>query len=105
MNRRIVILNLVFFSFCVLTTIIIVVIAFKTELRTIPTPEHLTGCWSLLGNLLSIIAVPGIIFELWLFGMVLFKVIMHSKEHGRLSRHNLVRLLLVDSMSWFAMYV
>lgn len=105
MSRKMVIFNLVFFILCILSTAVIIAIAFKTGLKAIPTPEYLTGCWSLLGGLISLMAVPGLIFELWLFGMVVFKVVQFSHELGRGSRYNLVRILLMDSMSWFVMCV
>lgn len=105
MNRTLVILNIVFFLMCSATTATLLSMAYKEQFGVIPTPAYLTGCWSELGNLISASAIPGLIFELWLFCMVAYRVFAYTRKAEHWNRHGIVRLLVQDSMGWFFMCV
>ncbi|KAG9007895.1 hypothetical protein FRB94_013842 [Tulasnella sp. JGI-2019a] len=46
-------------------------------------------------------AVPSLIYELWLASIVAYRVVGYSRDAGKWSSSSLVRLLVMDSMGWF----
>ncbi|KAG8889408.1 hypothetical protein FRB98_004501 [Tulasnella sp. 332] len=101
MNRKLVIFTITFFLSCVMSTIVIVAVAFFQSFRVVATPPYLTGCFSLLDSLLSAMAVPSLVFELWLVAMVVYGVLEYSKKGGKFKSSKVVQLLLMDSLNWF----
>ncbi|KAG8884258.1 hypothetical protein FRB97_004763 [Tulasnella sp. 331] len=105
MNRKLLIFTAAFFCTCCLCTIVLLIMAYEKQFGVIATPAYLTGCWSLLGSLISICAIPGLVFELWLFLMVMYRAITYSNRVGKWKRHSVISMLVADSIGWFVMFV
>ncbi|KAG8882645.1 hypothetical protein FRB97_007991 [Tulasnella sp. 331] len=101
MNRRLVFVNVIFFVMCALSTAALLVLAY-INFKAVDTPKYMKGCWSLLSSFVSLSQFPGLIFELWLFGLVVYRVISSAKAMGLWSRKDAVQLMIVDSLGWFA---
>ncbi|KAG9015524.1 hypothetical protein FRB94_000129 [Tulasnella sp. JGI-2019a] len=101
MSRKLVIFNIAFFTLCAFSTAILLGLAYS-NFEAIDTPAHLKGCWSLISSFVTVSQFPGLIFELWLFAMVSYRVIVYSKAARLWSRKGIVQLMIMDSLSWFA---
>lgn len=99
MNRKLVFANIVLFSFSVIAWTIFTVVAYG-GFRAIPTPDFLTGCWSSLGAFIFLSAIPGLLFELWLFILVGYRMLVYSKAVGW-NRSEILDLIMKDAVSWF----
>ncbi|KAG9033389.1 hypothetical protein FRB95_014837 [Tulasnella sp. JGI-2019a] len=102
MNRRLLIFTSAFFIICFLTTVTLLIMAYEQQVGVIPTPVYLTSCWSTLGNLISMCAIPGLVFEVWLFAMVMYRVFTYSRQVGKWNRHGVIDMMVRDSVGWFA---
>lgn len=48
--------------------------------------------------------IPGLLFEFWIFVLVLFRAFSFSRKEGlKMSRLAVVQMLFKDSMWWFSM--
>ncbi|KAG9045248.1 hypothetical protein FS837_006756 [Tulasnella sp. UAMH 9824] len=100
LNRRLVMINISFFCLAVASTAAIVGYSFS-KFGVVATPRFITGCWATMPPTVYMTTVPLLVFELWLFSLVVFKLIRYTREVGRLSRESILQLLVKDSMSWF----
>lgn len=58
MNRKLVLINIILFIVCALSTSALLVLAY-IDFKAINTPHYLKGCWSLLSSFVSISQFPG----------------------------------------------
>lgn len=100
LNRRLVTINVTFFCVAVANTAAIVGYSFS-NFGVVATPRFITGCWATMPSTIYMTTVPPLIFELWLFSLVVYKLIIYTREVGRLSKESILQLLVKDSMNWF----
>lgn len=124
MRRSLVILNVVFYLICLVLFAVIVGLGYR-GFEGIDTPRGMTGCFCTIGSWLvfmscvpgkcvdgtvnrtknvSLTLLLGLLFQIWIFGLALYRVAAYSKSTRR-SLPEVLRLLLKDSISWFFMYV
>ncbi|KAG8899795.1 hypothetical protein FRB99_006448 [Tulasnella sp. 403] len=99
MNTTLVVVNIMFFLASIISWIVIILLAYG-NFTAVATPRFLTGCWSLLTSFVFLSAIPGIMLETWLFGLVAYRFISYSKAAGW-NRQGIIRLVMKDSVSWF----
>ncbi|KIO24477.1 hypothetical protein M407DRAFT_26091 [Tulasnella calospora MUT 4182] len=100
LNRRLVTINVAFFCIAVASTAAIAGYSFS-KFGVVATPRFITGCWATMPSTIYMTTVPPLIFELWLFSLVVYKLIRYTREVGRPSKESIIQLLVKDSMSWF----
>ncbi|KAG9015521.1 hypothetical protein FRB94_000126 [Tulasnella sp. JGI-2019a] len=103
MNRALVITNCCIFVLCATTSIILAILTLSS-LPLRPSSLYLTGCWSKDPSVGSFfVPLPGLLFEAWIFGLVLVKVITYSRKRGWkwVREGGVFGLLIRDSMGWF----
>ncbi|KAG8987219.1 hypothetical protein FRB90_003530, partial [Tulasnella sp. 427] len=100
LNRRLVMVNVTFFGLAVASTAAIVGYSF-TQFSVVATPRFITGCWATMPPTIYMTTVPPLIFELWLFSLVIYKLVRYTREVGKLSKQSILQLLVKDSMNWF----
>lgn len=101
MNRPLLIVTFTLFFLSLLCTVGTLVMAYKNSVGAVPTPPYLTGCWSNLGNWIGMTAVPGLLFEVWLFAMVVYRMVTYSKKVGRWKQGSVIAMMIMDSVGWF----
>ncbi|KAG8977637.1 hypothetical protein FRC05_000893 [Tulasnella sp. 425] len=100
MRRSLVIFNVVFYLICLVLFAVIVGLGYR-GFDGIDTPRGMTGCFCTIGSWLVFMScVPGLLFQIWIFGLALYRVAAYSKSTRR-SLPEVLRLLLKDSISWF----
>ncbi|KAG9017662.1 hypothetical protein FRB90_000307, partial [Tulasnella sp. 427] len=99
MKRNLVIANIILFTVSLIAWIVIIVTAYG-GFKAIPTPRFLSGCWSSLGAFIFLSAIPGLLFELWLFILVGYRMLVYSKSVGW-NRNEILDLIMKDAVSWF----
>lgn len=99
MKRTLVFANVALFSFSVIAWTTLTVIAYG-GFKAIPTPHFLTGCWSSLGAFIFLSIIPGLLFELWLFVLVGYRMFLYSKSVGW-NQSKILDLIMKDAVSWF----
>lgn len=125
MNRRLVIFNVILFCLCAATSAVLLGLAYS-NFKAVDTPKYLYGCWSLVGSFVALSHFPGesfpslcfrrqpstayvdgsligLLFELWLCGLVVYRVISTSKSGRLWSRKSVVELVVSDCIGWFIM--
>ncbi|KAG8957760.1 hypothetical protein FRC03_009832 [Tulasnella sp. 419] len=100
MNRKLLWINVVAFVLCATSTVALFSISVP-KYQNIPTPEFLTGCWSILPSYDFAALIPGLLYELWLFALVVYKVITYVRNYGTKHMQGVFRLLVKDSSIWF----
>jgi hypothetical protein len=102
-NRKLLIFNGIVLLCSALTTIIILSFSLP-QYVTIATPAHLTGCWAKTPSFDFASCIPPIIFELWIFGLVLYKIYQCWTDYNGFSIQTafMAKLLIRDQMSWFS---
>lgn len=99
LKRPLVLLTCALFVLSVLAWAILSFMAYG-GFKAIPTPRYLTGCWSLMGGFIFFSLLPAMLFEFWLFVLVVYRVLSWSQAIGW-SRKGLAGLLFRDSINWF----
>ncbi|KAG8947636.1 hypothetical protein FRC04_010570 [Tulasnella sp. 424] len=103
MNRTLVIFNVVVFLISVIASTVFAAFSIS-QYNIVPTPRFLTGCWVSIPDYNFVAPVPGLLFEFWVFALVLFRAISFSKKDGlKISKLGVVQMLFKDSMWWFFM--
>lgn len=100
MKRSLVIFNVIFYLICLVLFAVTVGLGYH-GFGGIDTPRGMTGCFCTIGSWLVFMScVPGLLFEMWIFGLALYQVAAYSKATRR-GLPGALRLLLKDSISWF----
>ncbi|KIO21284.1 hypothetical protein M407DRAFT_29110, partial [Tulasnella calospora MUT 4182] len=129
MNRVLVIFNVVVFLLSVIASAVFAGLSIS-QFNVVPTPRFLTGCWTSIPDYnfvapvpgsfvptheqysdqktsradLKPLHLPGLLFELWIFVLVLFRAFSFSRKEGlKMSKLAVVQMLFKDSMWWFSM--
>ncbi|KAG8897321.1 hypothetical protein FRC00_004477 [Tulasnella sp. 408] len=103
MNRVLVIFNVVIFLLSVIASAAFAGISIS-QFNVVATPKYLTGCWTSIPDYNFVAPVPGLLFEFWIFVLVLFRAFSFSRKEGlKMSRLAVVQMLFKDSMWWFSM--
>lgn len=103
MNRVLVIANVVIFLLSVVASAVFAGLSIS-QFNVVATPKYLTGCWTSIPDYNFVAPVPGLLFEFWIFVLVLFRAFSFSRKEGlKMSRLAVVQMLFKDSMWWFSM--
>ncbi|KAG8893377.1 hypothetical protein FRC01_013626, partial [Tulasnella sp. 417] len=103
MNRVLVIFNVVIFFLSVIASAVFAGISIS-QFNVVPTPRFLTGCWTSIPDYNFVAPVPGLLFEFWIFVLVLVRAFSFSRKEGlKMSKLAVVQMLFKDSMWWFSM--
>ncbi|KAG9018969.1 hypothetical protein FRB90_007733 [Tulasnella sp. 427] len=102
MDHRLLIINVTVFLTGIAATLAIVGYSFP-RFDVVPTPKYVSGCWFTSGSFVFMAFIPPLVFELWLFVLVVFKLYRYIRESGGLSQRTFGRIILEDSANWFVM--
>ncbi|KAG8923569.1 hypothetical protein FRC02_011052, partial [Tulasnella sp. 418] len=100
LNRKLLWINVVAFLLCATTSFIVICVAVPLY-EVIATPEHLSGCWAINPAWDFAALGPGLLYELWLFGLVSFKVVSYVRSYGSGHIQGILHVLVKDSSIWF----
>ncbi|OJT13767.1 hypothetical protein TRAPUB_9689 [Trametes pubescens] len=105
-NKWLAMLNTAFF-FAEITVMLVVYNYGISIGTTLATPEGLTGCYGITTSYLFSIWIPGLVFEMWLVLLAIYKAIerSHSGVIVDGQRLDLLSLLIRDKMSHASMIV
>ncbi|KAG8890477.1 hypothetical protein FRB98_007824 [Tulasnella sp. 332] len=103
MNQVLLIFNCCIFAASVITSVALASFT-VSSLGLVSSTPHLTGCWTGDASAYSFFTpLPGLLFETWIFGLVLLKIINYSRNQGWkwVREGGILGLIVRDFMWWF----
>ncbi|KAG8993724.1 hypothetical protein FRB94_010391 [Tulasnella sp. JGI-2019a] len=104
MNRKLLIANCVMYAAAVVTSAVLLGFA-VSDFTIVPTLEFSTGCYASTPIFTALAPIPGLLFEIWIFGMVLARLVMFAKgqrfKTSSTQTVDILQLLVHDAMWWF----
>jgi len=68
----------------------------------IPTPQLLTGCYTVVAVEVIAGLISCLLFEFWVFGLLIWRIVQFKRRKGaKLDNRGMLQLLVQDSMWWF----
>ncbi|KAG9038550.1 hypothetical protein FRB95_000771 [Tulasnella sp. JGI-2019a] len=104
MNQKLIIINCTIFAVCSISSTMLVGFAIA-HFTVYPTLQYATGCYSSGRTYYFLAPLPGLLFEIWIFVLVMVRAFKFSRgKRGKASGReaaNVLQLLTQDAMWWF----